>query len=62
MFILSCHLDHPSNAKVAKALFCQEKLNPGILEILRLTSQQFFDMSKYQITKVIGEGAYGLCS
>ena len=62
LFILSCHLDHPSNAQVAKDLFCQEKLNPGILEILRLTSQQFFDMSKYQITKVIGEGAYGLCS
>ncbi|EMS17468.1 Nucleotide exchange factor RasGEF P family protein, putative, partial [Entamoeba histolytica HM-3:IMSS] len=62
LFILSCHLDRSSNREIAKQLFCQESLNPGIQELLRLLSQQFFDMSKYSIIKVIGEGAYGVCS
>ncbi|GAB1226599.1 hypothetical protein ENUP19_0298G0054 [Entamoeba nuttalli] len=62
LFILSCHLDSSSNREIAKQLFCQESLNPGIQELLRLLSQQFFDMSKYSIIKVIGEGAYGVCS
>ncbi|ELP94945.1 hypothetical protein EIN_250390, partial [Entamoeba invadens IP1] len=62
LFILTCHLDHPLNAHIAKELFCQVQQNDGIRELLRLLSRQFFDETKYSVIKVIGEGAYGVCS
>ncbi|KAL7716419.1 Protein kinase domain-containing protein [Entamoeba marina] len=60
LFILSSHLDHPSNQIIAKSIFCRETINPGIRMLLKLLSSQFYDTTKYSIMKIIGEGAYGV--
>ncbi|KAL7714917.1 hypothetical protein QTN25_007640 [Entamoeba marina] len=60
LFILAMHLDNPHNSPIVNNLISDPTLSPPHRILLRLMVTSLFHPSIYRVSRVIGDGAYGV--